>query len=102
MQEVSPMVCGPETLGEPLYTDALQGWKKFCASCEKAGHKAPQDPEAAAALKLAFAFSGFVGKQAEREPYLICDLAASEDMFRSYPLGGYAEKVREACFKAGS
>jgi len=96
------MVCGPETLGEPLYTDALQGWEKFCASCEKAGHKAPQDPEAAAALKLAFAFSGFVGKQAEREPDLICDLAASEDMFRSYPLGGYAEKVREACFKAGS
>ncbi|MFO7840165.1 MAG: bifunctional [glutamate--ammonia ligase]-adenylyl-L-tyrosine phosphorylase/[glutamate--ammonia-ligase] adenylyltransferase [Desulfosalsimonadaceae bacterium] len=102
MPEASRIIPGPEALSEPLYTNASQGWEKFCASCEKAGQKAPQDPETASALKLAFAFSGFVGKQAERDPDLACDLAASGDIVRSCPPGCYPEKLGDLCEKAGT
>ena len=93
----------PEALGEPFDREAAEAWAKFAEACDKAGLSKPEPAaEAAAAVKIAFAFSDFVRKKALQDPDLLTDLLAAGDLAAPVKAGGYAAKARAVCESAES
>jgi len=87
----------PEALPEPVQSQMAEKWRKFGAACEKAGQPTPKAPEMVRALKLAFAFSEFVSKQAVRDIGIIWDLIATGDMACAYSSTSYQSKIGPLC-----
>jgi glutamate-ammonia-ligase adenylyltransferase len=91
-----------EELPDVLRREAEQVWVRFESACRETGRQMPGDPSLLRALRLAFAFSGFAGGQALRDPAAVVELMETGDMGRSYPEGRYREKLQPVLAAAAS